>query len=501
MDTAAPQSTAQGAEKPFYVLFGFFLLWQLALLWINKYLPMVDLPAHAAQIAAWANCSEPGYPYASWFEFMLFQPYILPYYLVRMFMFVMPILIAIKVTISLAVLAMPLVLLRLCRVLRIDPIWSFAGFIIVFNYSFYWGFFQFIVTLPVGILYLAESLRDDRTRGRLSWIGLFLMAFFLGMSHALVAVVFIGLSWLFQVLRRSGWKGLLAHSCLAAAAAIPIAIWGFDVLLNATGNDRMATLWGMGAFRLWELPSFLLSSIPGGETEAILLGGALLLLPLALGGRLSRRPERWVLFALALSLPLVLPLYTFGTLYLYGRLAVTVFPFLLLLIEAPAPEGGRRRLAKLLMPLLVAVWLVELSFRWAGYDNEARRFDPALERIAPGKRVLALYFDGFSRHIASYHYSHFADWYTAEKKGITEVSMFGNKGMPTHYAATRRQNVDEALEFDPERFEWSRANDFDYYLVLSYTDRRAALFPPESVELVIRSGDWWLYRRLPSPRT
>ena len=49
------------------------------------YLPMVDLPQHAAQLSAWVHLKDPAYGFVDQFEVNWWTPYLLSYLLARPF--------------------------------------------------------------------------------------------------------------------------------------------------------------------------------------------------------------------------------------------------------------------------------------------------------------------------------------------------------------------------------------------------------------------------------
>ncbi len=130
----------------------------LVTLWTVRYLPMVDLPQHAAQIYLWQHYDDPTQGLAQDYVLNWFTPYLGGYTLVRLAACVLPILQAIKLVVTLAVLAFPLSLHRLLRETGGDRWWSLLGYPMAFGFSFYWGFLNYLVALPVGMLFLVAAL-------------------------------------------------------------------------------------------------------------------------------------------------------------------------------------------------------------------------------------------------------------------------------------------------------------------------------------------------------
>ena len=87
----------------------------VAPLWIGPYLPLVDLPQHAAQIGALHRLWSGDPSLAELFQVNWFTPYLFGYLLLYGLTAALPITVATKLVVSLAVAAIPLLTGRLLR--------------------------------------------------------------------------------------------------------------------------------------------------------------------------------------------------------------------------------------------------------------------------------------------------------------------------------------------------------------------------------------------------
>ena len=78
-------------------LFGYALVLMIAPLWFGQYLPMVDLPQHAAQIAALKQIWAGNPLFTDVFEINWFTPYLLGYMALYVLSLAMPITVATKI--------------------------------------------------------------------------------------------------------------------------------------------------------------------------------------------------------------------------------------------------------------------------------------------------------------------------------------------------------------------------------------------------------------------
>ena len=158
----------------------------------NKYLPMVDLPGHVAQLAL-IQRSIGGEPLPPGFEWNPVTPYLFGYFLTFLLGLVVPVTMAVKIVLGAYIVSTPLAVRFLLRTLGSETWWSLLFFVGVFCHPFYWGFYPHLVATPIGVVTLAASIqaRDEPTFfWRIAVVGLSLL---LLVSHVIVFLVVLGL--------------------------------------------------------------------------------------------------------------------------------------------------------------------------------------------------------------------------------------------------------------------------------------------------------------------
>lgn len=96
-----------------------------------------------------------GYRFDQLFEVNWFTPYLLGYLIARAFAVVLSVHAAIKATVFVSVIVLPLAMRELLRRVGGDPRLSLLGFPLAFGYSFYWGFLNFSLAIAIGIVHVA----------------------------------------------------------------------------------------------------------------------------------------------------------------------------------------------------------------------------------------------------------------------------------------------------------------------------------------------------------
>jgi len=227
----------------------------LGVLWIPKYLPLADLPQHAAQIAIWKHIDDPAFGFGDVYQLQYFTASVLGYGLARAFVEVCSVLAAMKLVLTLAVLGLPWSLWRLLDVTGGDRWWALSGFPLAFGFSFLWGFFNYIVALPLGILYLAFVIEYALAPSRRRAVVLAGFTTLLLGAH-LIVFALCGLSAAVLI-------GLSARDFRSALVRLsPLAIGGFVALLwmsrYRTSHVGVPDVFRYGMNRLEEAPALLL---------------------------------------------------------------------------------------------------------------------------------------------------------------------------------------------------------------------------------------------------
>lgn len=483
-------------EPAFVAAFLLVAAASLVPIWSVGYLPMVDLPQHAAQVFIWRHHGDPAFPeIAETYRIRYLVPYFFGYFLTRVLAAVMPVALAVKVVVSLAVVALPASLAGLLRRCGSDAWWSLLGFPLAYGFAFYWGLLNYMVAVPLGIAFLAAGIAYARNPSLRR--GLLMTAFgvVLYFSHALVLVLVLPLAALL-VLVEAGEERWSVRGLARLLPFVPPPIaavaWAASV---RQGQGGVEDLWTETTVeRLGMLPQMLVGT---GWAAGLWTAGGLviLLLPLAFG-TLRRRPA-WLLLPLlsAFALYLAAPTRGLGAWHVNQRYALFVGAFLPLLI-APAASAWRRRLGRGVLVVFLLAWTVWLVRSFEDVDPENRRLASVLDAVPEHASILGLVFDpgfGVLQGAPIFYHSHV--WHQVERGGIAESSFASSYPSLARYREGVEPRSRRILNREPFRFDPHKDGPFDYYLVRVDRDLAAELFRDLPVELVAHEGMWWLYRR------
>lgn len=489
----------------FWMFFAILGVATLAPLWVGPHLPMVDLPQHAAQLSIQLHWNDPAAGYPSIYQVNPWLAHRLAYALVLGLAQLFPLVTAIKLVLGASLIAVPVVVRRILIDLGGDPWWSLAAFPVGFSFAFYFGFFNFVVTTPLAWLtiWLVYRYVERPGWGRAGAIAFGVHLLFLG--HLLFmgfcglvggGVVLLGCrAW------RDRWRGLAA---LASVVPLVGAWFWTNLRLGAETSAPVPTSWNLSLSRLWHLPGELLG-MPE-IRDAAIVGLVLLLTPWLTGGTWSRNPSRWIPLAVGAVFYGLGPASIFDTALLYHRFAAAIIPGLVIAFDrGPSDLSRVRRLA---MPVVIVLWMASLTPRFFTFNQEAAGLDDLLEHMEPGRRALSLMVHPRTPTVPEAPFLHFGMWYQVHKHGVVDFSFaefFANR---YRYRPEHTPSLPLNFEWNPVTFRWLlHGGDRYRYFLFRVTDPRfferwnpfqGAPFP---VDLVARSGDWWLFEPQPIPRS
>ncbi len=509
-------------DYAYRAIFIFFSLFLILPLWTITYLPLGDLPDHAGQLNVIMNFSA----YANEYRINWFTPYLVGYSISLFFGIFFSATTALKITYSLAVLAVPIATASLLRNLQLNRYWVIPSFASAFSFSFYWGFFSYVVATPIAIAFFAFCVNYGRASPNI--------------KTAMIAAIFSALlffshamAWAFSILVaaciifiynnfKETKKKLLPFLALLPLVAYWVSINGatqsqsiesghyIEHISSKLGNeinyiieqfkDRSAK--HEHTQRAKELLSFSIGRMPLLDFVALAL--ILIFWPALIGARLTRNWRRWLPPLCAVGAFMVVPYWIFDTAYVNLRFAAFLIPLSLFLFEANKTQspieqyGSISFAARFLLGLTITYILLAGNYRTiASFKSNDDDFKTILSKMEPNKIVLALMFDQDSALTFAPPYMHYGSYYQAEKGGVVIASFSHDPvahNVPLRYKGTPWPIPDT---WSPSKFDWQQhnGNRYDYFLVRSKT-LRDNLFSAVTgkVSLEAKQGDWLLYK-------
>lgn len=462
---------------------------------VFRYLPMTDLPQHAAIASIWLHHGDPAYGFAQYYDVeWLHTPYVLPYALAVLFAKVVSLSTAMRIVVFLSSVAYPIGLLTIVRASN-KPAWfALLGVPLMFNRAFFWGFVAFDLSIGFSLAAYACVIGSRRSLAR--DIGFCVLTLATTFTHVYGLALLIGLLGL--------------HACFGGLRELKARPWPFVSVLAGTA----LWLWKSGESvgygerisppfvqRLVELPRQILGGYAD-RSEGIILIVALAVWLLFVRPR-EWRPVQRVAYAMAagnLLLYFVLPQATLTAKFIHFRhafLACALLP----VCASEAALVARPFLRKAMFGIAVGAATVNTWGHLMLFDTEARAFTPILDALPQKPKIASLVFDKNGLWMATNPYMHFVAYAQAEKGGMITMSfpaVFWN--LPV------MMRSDAPVPKTPTNFEWSLRFDdrafgyfYDYAVVRIQGPATPSTTDAFPFEQVLRSPPWYLYKRITRP--
>lgn len=464
------------------------------------YPPMVDAPQHAAQVAALKHLlAGDDWAYSGLFELQLFTPYIVGYLLVLMLSWLVEIPLAVKLVVAAAVVAFPLAGARLADEASRGGAWRWMLLPLPFGFAYQWGFLNFLVAAPLGMLFLFEVIRARERGGWRSGLLIALWLHLLFVAHILTAFFFGVVGMLLLAAPWSGFRGWIRRS-VPVFSVLPVAIlWMWLNRSNAPSSEAMV-IWNIGIHRVVEFLPGLVSSPD--KLVGQLVGLLFMAMPFLLGAKPKQEAGEWMPFVFYLLWMLLFPHYLAGTFFTYQRFGIFGLPLYMLAFDWRGAGAGRQEYLRSLVPGLVLVCLSLLGWqaiRASTFNREVAGYREVIAHAQPEKRLLTMAFDPISKASVAPLMVHFGSWYQAEKDGLAEYSFSEFWGVPARFRSGAPTVIWQGFEWRPDLFEWDgyRGELYDYFLIRhpQSAEHWMAERSGGRVVLLARSAEWQLYAR------
>lgn len=499
-------------ERPLWCL---TLVWALSLIWWAQHPPMVDFPQHVAQVSLLKDLLHDRSPWAHEVWINLRTPYLLGYGSSLVMSAFLPVLVGMKLMLTVACLGFwfgAWLLRRRCgapRELDWLAITAFLGF------AYHWGFFTFLVSSPLLLLFVLLVDRSAQTPSR--WVnplGVVVVGLMLLSSHGLMFVFAwsVGAALLSTHAWRYTWHERLLRA--APMALLAVACLGYVAMAKSTEQGLGGDVTAEAAFNfnpLTRLAPFLTYPLDHKTSKWVMLAclGALAA-PWLMGlrPRKSLQHPGVVLFAVTVALFFVVPGSAMGTGFIYERFALFILPAYACLFQGPvAPVQGPwpKRQWQLGLCLLVGcAWLTLASktLHTIRYERHAAGFEQVLDVLEPGQRALYL---PLSRHADVGREDslmvHFGSYYQAQKSGLVDFNFAWFPPQVVRFQREFLPPVKVGFEWNPSSFDWAKHRGERYrYFVFHGGDLAEAQAlmaqSPCGSRLLLDQAPWRAFERL-----
>lgn len=456
---------------------------------------MVDVPQHAAQIAALkAMLLGEDWPYVELFAVQALTPYWLGYGLVLLLSLPLGVLLAMQVVIALSQGLFVWTAARFSVRAGMPVEWRWLFLMLPFGFAYQWGFLNFMVAAPLGFVFAERYLGSAGQSSGRALLKTSLWLHVLFFAHILIAAFFCMIAMLLMARSWQGWR-IWLRRCLPVFTILPATLAWIVLGVSKSPEVGDPVIWNVGLDRVPELLSAMVSAPEQGS--GALLGLLVMALPFLLGYRLRRGIQAYLPFLLFTAWMCLVPHYMAGTMFTYQRFGLFGLPLYMICFEhgertpryAQFLEGGAL--------LLVASMVAWHGLRVSIFNAEMVGYRQVIANAQPGKRMLMLANNPASHASTAPLMLHAAGWYQAEHGGLAEFSFARFWVSPIRFKPMAESNIHPGFEWAPHRFDWKvhRGALYDYILVHAPLSAEAWLLGQSEgkVRLISRHAEWQLY--------
>ena len=463
----------------------------LGLIWGFWYLPLLDLPQHAAQIATAQDLLRGISPWHELVRLNFFSPYWLGYLPALALSFLMPVALAIKCVMTLGFLGYIHFGTRALAHFRAAPYLRWVLIPSWFGFAWQYGFFTFMAAtalvlalLPLIDRYAATPNVKD---GRKLALGLPLLyaAHGLAFYFTILLTALFGLFYHYKDIKR------LMQAALAplAGVVLPVLHTIMLLILDPQPDAGDITFNFSGRFER------MMKTMTGAGPEPLAFLGVLIALLLPLLGRRNRDHRAAAVPFIAVMLTWFAVPSGFASVgFVYHRFSTFILPFAALLIST-APERKRSQIAHAALMALVWTHLAFQAQRNWDFQAEMADFKQAMAPVPNGQRILNLIDGQFTlSEWGGYRLEQIPAWYQAERQGWVDFNFAVYRPMMVRFSGQLPADQLWKMNDDYRKFDWQTldAGLYDYFVIMHASPLPADLFAsaPCGVDVISQAG-WW----------
>ena len=463
---------------------------------VVRFPPITDLPQHVAQVRLFLETVGRHHsPYVvQWFT-----PYALVYGALGAAWAVVGPLSAGRVTMLLIGLLWVATIHLLAATRGRSPAAATLACALFFSHIVYWGFYNFVFTWPLFVLWL--MLTTGQPARRTGWTDLVLL---LGCAALLYASHILWLAMAVLWLVGSGLLFRLPFGVLALrVACVTPVLLGAALWFPYLARRGFGSVTGWGPSPLARLkPGWVLDAAFGGlsgPTEAIVLGGIAVWLAAGLWGARNRRDgirgatDRECLLGAGvfMLLTLFLPIKYTNTIQFAERWA----PFAIILALLALPTPPIRPLLERAAALgLLALLAVSTAVVWRTFEQaNVAGLQAALDALPTRPRVIGLDYVGSTPLLKTRPFIQTFAYTQVVHGGTLNFSFADFAPSLVVYADPRRLPWTGGLEWFPMRVRSEDFAHFDYALINGDPDVHRAIVGRFPLVPVTTGGTWRLY--------
>lgn len=467
----------------------------------SYFLPMLDLPQHAAQVQAFKAMmsGDHALPWLDNLEINWFTSYWIGYLSVLVFSFILPLNYATNLVVAISFVLFVLSFSALRKKFVVPNILDWVLIPSFFGFAYILGFMTYLLAIPLGAMLLIANLKLIENFNTKNILMILLLGVILYFSHMLIFLFFCQIAAGMTLFDQSN----SFKEKLKRLTPFYFLVWLIPVFLltpDYFNDNNLAQFFNKNAYSNFRYGYFearfldlfrypwTIDTIPY-QTPLMLFDSSLeiglelifivvLLFPFLIGCQLTKDWKRYIPLLSFFIAWFCFPTQAAKTSFIYERFSIFFFPFYMLLFEKNKSDEENSVVFKL---TLSGLWIV--LFLWMTYipmrdiflfNKETNSFRELSSQLTEGKKVLSLIYDNKNKEGRKMsQYANFPVWYQALQNGWVEYNFAWFPPQIVRYKIDRVPENRPGFVWSPEQFvEFRHCDDYDYLIVRMETQKQ-----------------------------
>jgi len=467
-------------------------------IWLATYPPMLDIPIHAVQIATFLRLLSGTEHFESLFRINWFTPYWSGYLITALWGLFLPISTAIKCTLSMAVAATPWAASRLRSLVNKNSYFDWLFLPIGYGFAFQWGFLNYIIGIPLTLLFLEYSIRYLAAPRLKTGIIIFIWAHLLFITHILLLLFSLSIIISIEALTSKKFQKSI-NTLIPILLSIPTIIIWFIYTRSIEPQTSSPISWVITPNRL--IAVFITPAGCFSFWAIALICFSVILKPPPLPKMNIFKHWQTIPLLYAFLITLYGPSLVFGTAYLCERFGAFLLPFYAFAYKDKENESTsfNKKNHLVLCPIFAFIIIAINSYESIKFESELTGLRKIIRIMEPNKKLISLIYDYNNPSHITPILLHTPSWYFAEKGGLGN-RYYSTFNMIIRYkknAPTTVSDIQKNIQWEPQSFNWNQDGKYyDYFILHGDISKYHTVYEGiKNLHLLYTDGKWWLYAR------
>ncbi|MFW1857065.1 hypothetical protein [Acinetobacter defluvii] len=464
----------------------------------GSYLPLIDLPQHAAQVATLDDLLKGQSIWSGLVELNFNTPYLIGYLSWLGLMQFSDIVVSSRILVALIFLLFIFSSILLKNTLHTSWLVPWIAIPSFFGFCYEWGFLTYLLAISIGIIFFVQNIKWSKKPNLKQCIMVIILGVLLFYSHILSYLFFCLLSFVFVFYNLESKKNILK--------ILPIYFIFFCLIIfYLKQGDSLSAQYTYGVKVMYHSIGekiMYLFIYPWSMLNKSLMYISLILLciPLLMGYVFSKKIEKYIPLVVFIFIWFALPHFMSNTYFIYERYSILFFIFYFSVFEKQHNFQYSRYASYIFLVLINYLMLEDYKNIFLA-KKETSDFATIVEKLPDNQRVLGLMFEPSSMSVSTpFTYVHFGSWYQAQKNGWSDFNFAWFHPQIVRYKPDTVPEVKPGFEWAPQNVQLLKnCQNYNLLIIRAY-DQSVKNIVQNSLchdyTLMLNEGTWFVFSKI-----